>query len=99
MALDQDVDFNVETNDSQSLIQFELQDLFRDHVRNVIFAALLFGLAVSASVFVAKQVSSQRSATSDRAIKEARAPWWVNSLMVVLLTGIVLVLLWVFRMQ
>ena len=99
IASDQGVDFAVETNDSQALIQFKLQDLYRDHVRNVIITALLFGLVVSASVFVAKQVSSQRSVIENQDIKEPRTPWWVNSLMVVLLAGVALMLLWVFQMQ
>lgn len=68
-------------------------------MRNVIITALLFGLVVSASVFVAKQVSSQRSVIENQDIKEPRTPWWVNSLMVVLLAGVALMLLWVFQMQ
>jgi hypothetical protein len=99
MASDQGVDFAVETNDSQALIQFELQDVYRDHVRNVIIAALLFGLVVSASVFVAKQVSSRRSATDYPTIEEPKAPLWVNSLLVVLLAGIALMLFWVSQLQ
>lgn len=107
---EQGLNFTVETNDSQVLMQFELQDLYRDHVRNVLVAALLIGVASSALVFFVKQTTSQRSRKKQEesfnspapypiATDTPTTPWWVHSLVMVLLAGIGLMVLWVIQLQ
>lgn len=104
------VKFTVETNDSQALLQIELQDLYSDHVRNMFVAALLIGLVAAATVLTVKQVSGNAQGRKDQdslsstvtgssETATAKVPWWVNSLFVVLLAGIALLVFWVFQMQ
>lgn len=52
--------FAAETNASLALIQIELQDLYRDRLRNMVAAASLIGLETSIAVFIVRHISARK---------------------------------------